>query len=188
MIQFHDEKEFEKITAEDLPPGTFEYCTFLQCDFRNGDLSGRIFVDCTFIECDLSNAKILECSFQTTRFDGCKLMGLRFETCKSMMFSLHLENTRLELCTFTGMNLRNFSANSCELYDVDFSGADLKGASLSGCDLRRSVFIGCNLGGTDFRNTENLVLNPEENTLTGAYFSKDGLEGLLTRYQLKIQD
>lgn len=188
MLHFHDEEEFEKINASDLPKGTFEYCIFKQCDFSGGDLSERIFVDCTFIECDLTNVKLLEASFQSTEFQACKLLGLRFESCKSMMFSIQLSSCRMELCTFVGMNLKNLVSLDSDIYDVDFSHADLSGASFTGSNLLRSVFEQCNLTGTDFRNTRNVVLNPEENRMTGAQFSTHGLSGLLSKYQLKISD
>lgn len=186
-MQFYDDREFEKVTAAELPMGTFEACTFLQCNFKDGDLSGRTFVDCVFEECDFTNSKLVETSFQDTRLAGCKLMGLRFETCKSMMFSVHLWHCRAQYCTFTGMNLRNFKADDCELFDVDFTGADLSGASLEGSDLNRTVFERTNLSKTDFRNTRNTVFDPDQNTMTGARFSNDSLAGLLTKYKLKIE-
>lgn len=185
-MSFHDEQEYTNITAEELPEGTFELCTFTRCDFSNGRLSDRNFVECTFIECNFTNSNISHSTFQQSVIENSKLMGLQFESCRSMLFSLEIHHSKLDHCTFTNMALKGFRLEDSEANDLDFSNTDLRDSSFNGSTLTHCLFESCQLQKADFRNTQNLIMNPEQNQLQGAMFSEDGLKGLLMKYGIKV--
>ncbi|HAH36546.1 MAG TPA: hypothetical protein DCL81_08480, partial [Algoriphagus sp.] len=64
----------------------------------------------------------------------------------------------------------------CNLTEVNFQGSDLSG----------TVFDQTVLEKVDFRNTQNLRLDPEINKIKGARFDLYGLPGLLEKYGIII--
>lgn len=74
----------------------------------------------------------------------------------------------------------------CNLREVDFTFAELTEASFDGCDLLGATFVDSNLEKADFRNAVNVALDPDQNRIKKAKFSRDGLAGLLQKYQLEV--
>ncbi len=74
----------------------------------------------------------------------------------------------------------------CKLDEVDFTESDLTNSIFKNCDLTRTIFSNTNLEGSDFRTAENYSIDPEGNRITRAKFSKEGVIGLLDKYNIKI--
>ena len=72
------------------------------------------------------------------------------------------------------------------MHEVDFSNADLQKSIFDGSDLSGAVFSMSNLEQADFRNTINILIDPELNKVKKSKFSQSSLSGLLTKYQIEI--
>jgi len=70
---------------------------------------------------------------------------------------------------------------------VDFSQADLTEAVFEQCDLLGAVFDFTTLVKTDFRTSFNYSIHPENNKIKKARFSREGIAGLLDRYDIIIE-
>ena len=188
--QFIEDQSFKGIdfTSTPLQAGQYEACTFTDCNFLNADLSRIRCIDCNFLDCNLSTAKLIETSFQGVTFTACKLLGLRFDTCSTFAFSVRFERCQLQYAVFYQQNLSKTVFEDCELQDVDFTACNLQAASFSHCNLHRAVFEDTNLKQSDFRGAINFTINPERNTMTRAKFNAASLSGLLTKYQLIIDE
>jgi uncharacterized protein YjbI with pentapeptide repeats len=78
--------------------------------------------------------------------------------------------------------------HECILRETDFSEADLTSAVFHLCDLDRAVFNQTVLEKTDFRTAFNFTIDPAINKMKKAKFSFSGLPGLLSAYDLDIED
>jgi fluoroquinolone resistance protein len=164
---FEDEtfvgKDYQK---KSLEKATYENCQFNSCNFSEVNLTGISFVDCHFIDCNFSNAMLNTVSINGAEFKNCKMLGLHFEHCNPFLFSAN----------FTG----------CQL-NVDFTEADCTNVKFDGSDLSQAIFDQTNLLKADFRTAENFIINPENNNITKAKFSKHNLLGLLTHFNIDIE-
>lgn len=183
-----ESKIFSKtnFTAEPLPKGEFENCTFSDCDLSSYDLSGCRFIGCSFTGCNVSLAKISNTAFQEVKFTTCKLVGVHFENSNTFLFSINFDHCTLNLSSFYKLNLKRSSFKDCALQEVDFSEADLSGRSFDHCDLAGAIFENSNLEKTDFRAAYNYLIDPELNRLKKARFSLQGVAGLLGKYGIEI--
>jgi fluoroquinolone resistance protein len=91
------------------------------------------------------------------------------------------------LASFYSVKLKNTKFLKCDLRDADFSEADLTGASFNNCDLNKAIFQNTILEKTDFRLAHNYSLDPEMNRLKKARFSREGIAGLLAKYDIDIE-
>jgi len=74
----------------------------------------------------------------------------------------------------------------CKLQEVEFSYSDLSKALFDSSDLTRAIFYSTNLEKANFKSAHNFSIEPSENKMTGAIFSKEELTGLLQKHKLKI--
>jgi uncharacterized protein YjbI with pentapeptide repeats len=72
------------------------------------------------------------------------------------------------------------------MHEVDLIDADLAGTVLDACDFHRAKFDNTNLEKADLRTSYNFSIDPERNKLKKAKFSRDGLAGLLGKYDIII--
>ncbi len=170
-----------------LKKGDYENCLFFNCNFANSDLSSINFSECSFENCDFSLAKIFNTSFQDIKFKNCKLLGLHFEDCNVFLFTVNFENSRLNLSSFYKRNLKNTIFRNCSLHEVDFIESNLASSVFDNCDLSGAIFENTNLEKSDFRTAYNFSINPEINQLRQAKFSREGLGGLLHKYNIEIE-
>ncbi|MTI22816.1 pentapeptide repeat-containing protein [Fulvivirga sp. RKSG066] len=173
-------------TKSPLPKGEYDNCSFTNCNFAESDLSEVVFLECEFINCDLSNAKIYQTAFRDVSFKDCKMLGLQFDQCNDFLFEIKPSGCQLNLSNFYQRMLKKAVFDSCSLHDVDFAEADLSGASFVNCDLTGAIFERTKLTGADMRGAGNFIIDPEVNDIKKARFALEGLPGLLTRYNLKI--
>lgn len=179
-----DKKDF---SGTKLPNNEYENCQFKQCTFVSADLSNIKFSDCEFVDCNISNTKLHQTSMQDVHFKQCKLLGLHFDNCNGFLFSVDFEDCILNLSTFYKLSLKKKIIKNCSLQEVDFANADLSGATFDNCDLTGATFENTILEKTDFRTAYNYAFDPEKNKIKKAKFSREGLVGLLAKYDIEIE-
>ncbi len=182
-------RQFEKTNFSliGIEVGDYDQCIFLGCDFSEVDLSLINFYDCSFFGCNLSMAKLAKNTLQDVKFKDCKLLGLHFETCNEIMFSVSFEQCILNLACFYRLKMKKTRFVECSLMEVDFTEADLHGGVFDHCDLLGARFENTNLEKVDFRTAKNYTIDPEGNRIHKARFSKDGVMGLLYRWDIDVE-
>ncbi len=180
---------FEKnnYTETALAKGEYEGCRFKVCEFSGSDLSNITFIDCEFADCNLSMTKIKNSAFKTVVFKNCKLLGLNFSDCNSFLLSLGFENCLLNLASFYKLKLKGIKFRNCNLQETDFTETEMTLAVFDNCDLERAIFERTNLEKADFRTSWHYSIDPTVNRIKKARFSKDGLAGLLDKYDIRIE-
>ena len=169
-----------------LPKAEYENCIFDNCTFSQSDLRNITFAECEFIDCDLSNADVKETAIKETSFIDCKILGVNFNDCNSFLLSFTFTNCTLNLSSFYKLKLKNNLFNNCKLNQVDFTETNLTGSVFEECDLENAIFTNTILEKTDFRTAFNFTIDPENNSIKKAKFSKDNIAGLLVKYAIEI--
>lgn len=187
-MSYHKEQEYRTIdyAAEKFTKGEYENCAFHNCNFTGVDLSNINFIECTFENCNFSLAKVINTGFREVTFTGCKLLGMRFEDCNDFLFFVNFSDCLLNLSSFFKKKLKNTSFKNCSMREVYFSNCDLSSALFQNCDLRGAVFDKTILEKADFRTAFNYSIAPDNNKIKKAKFSRDGVVGLLDRYNIEI--
>jgi uncharacterized protein YjbI with pentapeptide repeats len=190
MRNYITDAEFinEDYTKKGLERGEYENCTFENCNFAGSNLAEVIFVECTFDNCDFSNAKLLNTSFREVQFDSCKLLGLHFDECNPFLITFHFTACTLNFSSFYKLKLKGSRFTHCNLQEVDFTETDLSLSNFTECDFNGTAFDRSILEGTDFRTSFNFVIDPENNRIKKAKFSRNTLAGLLKKYQIQIDN
>lgn len=188
------EKYFTDLTYENtdytelqLPLGEYEGCAFYNCNFGGSNLSKLSLIDCTFNQCNISNAPLAESIIRDVQFNHCKMMGLHFEACSDFLFSASFTQCTLNLSSFYKLKIKNTVFNDCTLHEVDFTDADLTGATFINCDLKGATFDNTLLEKADLSTAYNYIIDPDRNRVKKARFSKDGLLGLLMKYNIVVR-
>ena len=186
---FFEDQAFKGLdfSEKNLPRGTYENCTFINCVFSGTDLSGIFFISSTFENCDLSLIKTSGTAFREIKFKGCKLLGVHFDECNLFLLSMYFNNCQLNLSSFYKLKLKKIIFKDCSLQEVDFAEADLSAARFSNCDMMGAVFVRSILEKADFGTAFNYSIDPEENRMKKAVFSQHGLAGLLGKYNIVIE-
>lgn len=174
--------------AEGLLAGTYSHCTFTNYVLKQADLKGKVFEECCFRDCDLSLAEITRTSFRKVRFERCKLLGLRFDQCHTFLLELDFSACLMDLASFHACGLKRTKFKDCRLRETDLSAADLREVCFSGSDLGGAIFDRTVLEGADLRTARHYTIDPANNRIRGARFSRDGLEGLLGNTGILIED
>ncbi|WP_243414790.1 pentapeptide repeat-containing protein [Flagellimonas aquimarina] len=174
-------------TKNRLPKADYENCIFENCKFSDSYLDNQNFMECEFIECDLGNANVKNTIFKEVVFKRCKLIGLHIEDCNDFLMSFQFENCNLNLASFLGMKLANTRFTECKLVQTDFAQADLTKALFLNCNMENAIFQHTVLEKADLSTSFNFNIDPEQNRLKKAKFSKDNLRGLLKKYDIVIE-
>ena len=170
-----------------LLKGEYENCTFIGQNFSSLNLSAFLFVDCSFEECDLSNASIKGTAFRTVTFTACKMLGLQFENSNDFGFSITCHKCILNHTSFFQRKLKKVRFTDCELHEVDFSESDLSETVFANCDLMNATFSNSNLFKSDLRSAINYSIDPESNNIKKAKFRYPEVIGLLSKYDIQIE-
>lgn len=184
LAKIFENESFEK--QEILNQGEYDNCTFKNCSFSEQDLSNFTFLECTFEHCDLSSAKVNGTSFKDVRFFHCKLLGINFSESNPFLLSLHFEYCMLNYASFYQLKLAKMEIINCMLEEVDFSETILTATNFIECDLRGATFDQTNIEKADFTTSINYSIDPETNRIRKAKFSREGVIGLLAKYDLII--
>lgn len=189
ITNYIDTKSFigTDFSAARLPIGEYDQCTFTKCNFENSDISNCVFIDCEFEACNLSNSSTKHTSFQEVRFKECKVIGVKFNQCNDFLLALNFNNCQLNLSSFYKLKLIGTQFNLCKLHEVDFTESNLDNSNFDHSDLLKALFDTTNLEKSDFRLAYNYTINPDQNKLKGAKFSRKGIEGLLQRHSIIIE-
>lgn len=182
----------EKIEKEDFQlnaflTGEYENCIFSQCNFSSVNLSLSVFIDCEFINCNLSLMKLQDTAFRNVKFVDCKMLGLRFDITNDFGFEVSFSNCNLANSIFWKKRLKDTLFKDCNLSEVDFNDCDLTKAKFVNSDLSGAAFERTKLVGCDFRSAYSYRIDPEKNDVKKAVFSLQGVRGLLSKYDIKIE-
>ncbi|MCB0839781.1 MAG: pentapeptide repeat-containing protein, partial [Bacteroidetes bacterium] len=145
------------------------------------------FRECHFEQCNFTNTNVSGVAFQEVQFSGCKLLGIDFHDIRPMRLDMFFRETRLELCLFHGLNLSDTSFLKCEIIESEFMDTNLSQADFTESDLSRSRFRNANLQKAQFQTARNYRINPTENELKGARFSRMEIEGLLKDFGILLE-
>jgi len=180
---------FDKLdfTKDALQQGEYETCTFSNCDFSSVDLSDFGFIDCEFKDCNLSMVKLAKTAMKEVKFKACKVVGVHFGDCQEFLFAVNFENCTLNLSSFYRRKMKGTKFRQSSLQEVDFTEADLTQASFNECDLLNATFENTILEKADLRSAFNYSIDPATNYIKKARFSKEGIAGLLDRYDIVIE-
>ena len=173
--------------ASPLVKDTYDGCSFIDCTFAGTDLTNNNFRACRFELCNLSMARFDNSSFKDVRFVQNKMLGLDFSCINPFLLALSFAHCQLDLTSFAKLRLRGTIFDTCRLEEVDFTEADLSAVTFSECDLNRAIFARTNLERADFSTALNYSLDPENNRLRKAVFSRMNLSGLLQKHQIEIR-
>lgn len=167
--------------------GNYENCTFVNCNLSHVNLGNFGFTECKFLDCDLSMAHIKQATFNDIGFERCKMLGMRFDLCNDFLLSFQFKECTVNLSSFYGLNLKKIHFVKCKLQEVDFTETDLTLAVFDGSDLQRAIFDRSILEKADFRTAHNFSIDPERNTMRKAKFSREGVVGLLGKYDIVVE-
>lgn len=73
------------------------------------------------------------------------------------------------------------------MHQVDFTEAEAKNVAFMNCDLKSSIFDRTNLENANFYSAYNFSINPSNNKIKSATFSKENCFGLLNTFNIKIK-
>jgi len=155
--------------------------------FYSGDLSHITFRECKFDSCDFSLARLKNTTLNDIHFVDCKLLGVQFEECNPFLLSVDFENCLLKLAVFNKLKLKKTRFKNCNLQETDFTETDLSGSVFDNCDFQRAIFHRTNLEKADFRSSFQYSIDPENNRIRKARFSRMGVVGLLDKYGIEIE-
>lgn len=170
-----------------LPKGEYENCQFHNCNFSNANLSEIKFVNCEFKGSNLSMANIAGAGFIDVIFKDCKMLGLRFDTCNSFGLAFSFDGCQLDHASFFKTKIKKTNFKNCRMDGVDFGECDLTQSLLENCNLLNAVFDKTNLEKADLRSSYDYSIDPENNKIRKARFSRSGVIGLLNKYDISIE-
>lgn len=188
---FEQQDEFSDLTFDALDEKggkvegrLFEDCVFRKCNFGGAIFKGCRFHDCLFDSCDLSNIQVSGSVFRGTSFKDCKLIGVNWTRATSIT-RLSFEKSRLDLCVFVGLDLRNSKIHGCSAKEVDFADTDLSESDCRNSDFAGARFSNTKLNKADLRQAMNYSISPLGNKINKAKFSLP--EATLLLYGLGIE-
>lgn len=112
-LKFFEGREYrdESFVEKALPPGVYEECSFLFCDFSGSDLGKVRLIECSFTGCNLSNASLKETIFREVEFNDCKMLGLFFSDCDPTGLSFSFDRCILNHSSFCRIMLERYGLN-----------------------------------------------------------------------------
>lgn len=159
-------------------------CTFSNCNFSEQSLTEVNFTECRFVSCDFSNARFGGTFFKDVQFTECKMTGADFSSCSTFLLKIELKTCKADYASFRTLPLANAHFNHCSFLGTDFTETDLKQAVFNDCDLQEAVFERTDLREANLVSAVNFTIDPEENRIKGARFSRWALGGLLRKYRI----
>ncbi len=184
------DKVFEKIdfSQQKLPKGEYEHCRFINCQFNGCNLSHYRFIDCEFENCEMSLVVFDQTALQNVKFKTTKLTGVSFEKCNPFLLTLKFDQCKLNLASLANLNIPGTHFLSCDMVEINLTGTYLRDAIFDNCDLDHAIFYKTDLTNADLRTAYNYIIDPENNRLKNARFSFPACKGLLTKYDVCIEN
>lgn len=189
MSEIVEDKIFENssFAEQQIKENVYENCTFLKCDFSNAKLISCQFIDCFFVDCNLSMIDLNRSTLYNVEFKNSKILGVKFNRCNDFIFEVTFINCILDYSSFEKRKMKQTLFKDSSLKGVDFLQADLSQSSYTNCNLEDAVFYHSNLQEVDFTSSYNYNIDLDENNIKKARFSKEGLLGLLNKYNIIIE-
>ena len=190
MIEnYFESEEYSKtdFTNKKIKKGEYDNCTFINCNFEGIHASNIQFVECKFIDCNFSNTIVKDTAFKVVDFINCKMIGVKFNECDPFLLQLSFKDCQLNYTSFYKLKIQNTKFKNCNLEEADFTETILTSALFETCDLKNTTFDSTNLEKVDFRTAFNFEMNPQQNSLKGARFSKENVQGLLSVYKIIVE-
>jgi uncharacterized protein YjbI with pentapeptide repeats len=144
-------------------------------------------LEIVFDHCNLGTAKLNDTTLKDVEFKHCNLMGVDFGEVNKILLSLSFEGCRLDLSSFYKLKLKATRFSKCSIKEADFTETDLSKSVFAECDLDGAIFERSNLEKVDFTSSDNYSIDPENNRLKKAKFSRSGLHGLLGKHDIVIE-
>ena len=168
-----------------------ESTEFLDCTFKDLDLSGvsfknSKFIDCKFLNCNCSGATVLNVTFRDSHFSESKLVGINWSVANTIA-GLEVKGCQLDLCVFQDLDLSHSKLFKSSLKEVDFSGSKLVKTQFSECDLNACVFTRSDLIQADLTSAFNYTIDPNYTKLKNAKFSLPEAISLLKTLEIIIE-
>src|SRR5699024_1903373 len=135
-----DELDLDQGTLRRLrgAEGTWERCTFTDCDAGGADLAGLTTRDVGLVRTSLDGARLTGSSWLRSRWREVRLQD-------TVADALSAHSARWHDVTLTGTSLREADFTDAELNRVTFTGCDLSGARFAGMRAHRVTFTDCRL-------------------------------------------
>jgi uncharacterized protein YjbI with pentapeptide repeats len=182
----HQQYKDETYHDDEMNFKEFESCTFTNCDFSGCTFIAVTFIDCHFYNCNFNNAKINHVAFRTVHFNSCQIKDVNFAMCDKFIFEIHFKKTVLDFSKFYALNMKGTTFTDSSLVAVDFMGTDITDVLFNNCDLYRAEFDKAIASKADFRTSHNYSIDPSRTKIKKAQFTKAGLKGLLTKYDIVV--
>jgi fluoroquinolone resistance protein len=179
--------KFEEQEFEDIQGQEFEDAEFARCIFIGSNAPEAKFIDCEFETSSLSSVKIDGAVLQAI-FRNCKIEGINFFTAKREVLSLSFENCLIRYSSFAELKLKETSFTGSTMEQVDFADADLTQADFTDCSFADCTFRNTNLTKADFRRARGYQIDPRINKVKSARFDVPEVLGLLSAFEIKIED
>lgn len=188
-MQIIEDEIFEGLTADDLRAlkGSFENCTFKDCNFTGGQFYDVTFTGCKFINCDFTGSNLLNTGLQNILFQNCQLTSADFGKASDFLFEVHFTDCVLDRADFYKKKNKGGKFKGCSLKGANFAQCDLTNAVFGDCNLNQTVFDQTQLKGADFSTSFNYIIDPDANFIKKARFSVHGLAGLLSKYDIVVK-
>jgi|TARA_B110000093_G_C12949139_1_gene401662 uncharacterized protein YjbI with pentapeptide repeats len=186
---YFDSENFIKIdfNKTNLKKGEYDNCIFEQCNFENTNLSNIHFIECEFVDCNFSNSIVKNTAFRAVKFSKSKMIGIKFYECNTFLLNFTFDNCQLNFSSFYKLKIPQTLFNECNLEEVDFTEANLNNSRFHISNFNNAIFNETNLEKTDFKTAFNFSIDPENNMLKSAKFSKENIGGLLSKYKVIIE-
>lgn len=180
--------EFEKITQnnylEYINNQIFENKIFSWIDFSGSNFSWKWFNNCKFEKCNLSNISLINTCFNNVEFIKCKILWLKFNEINKLLSHFGFDECVINLCIFYWMILKWIKFWNSDIKDSDFTLSDLSNSDFSFTDLEKTIFSQTNLKNVNFKWAINYIINPQNNKLNKAIFSRDWVYWLLLDFDI----
>ena len=106
-------------------------------------------------------------------------MGIQFFEVDAFLLKMRFENCQLRFSSFRELHMQHTVFKNCQLEHVEFASANLKGSVFDNSNLKHVIFEETNLEKVDFSLAFSLSIDPDQNRLKGAIFTKYNCSGLL---------
>ncbi|WP_409421500.1 pentapeptide repeat-containing protein [Pseudaeromonas sp. ZJS20] len=170
----------------------FEGCQFIGGDFTQAVLRRCQFIDCQFTGCNLSLVAWPASQLRQVQFVGCKLLGVDWTQLAwpvpALGAPLSLRECLLDEGNFFGLPLTDLVLSGSRLRRADLREADLRRADCQGCDFAGALFGHTDLRGADFGEASDYDIDPLNNRLQGARFSRFEALRLLAGLGIELVD
>lgn len=167
----------------------FEDCQFTDCHFSDSQFCRCRFIECRFTRCNLSLCQFPYSQFTEVSFTESKLIGIDWTRASWPRHVFHAPigfyQCLLNDSSFFGLNLDELRIEACKAQDLDFREGHFCRANFRDTDLARSLFGNTHLIGADFTEACHYDIDPFNNRLNQAKFSR--LEAIRLLYGMDIE-